>query len=125
MADTLNIAGVSAEQVYQTVRAHGIADADAKLLVSNWIYQNYLTLARTFAYATPFPAAEPNCVPPPFVRSFAHKDWLDGEDLVQAGESANDEGMNKSFHHIEADLDTLAGHVARVATCMADMRAEL
>src|SRR5258706_2801593 len=33
--------------------------------------------------------------------------------------------MNKRFHHIEADLDTLAAQVARLATCMADMRAKL
>jgi hypothetical protein len=125
MADTFNIAGVTVDQVYQTVRNAGVADADAKLLVSNWIYQHYLTLGRTFSYATAFPAAAPACVPPPFVRTLVHRDWVDGEDLVQAGESANDEGMNKRFHHVEADLDTLAAQVAKIASCMADMRASL
>src|SRR6266850_2576471 len=105
MADMLTIAGISAEQVYQTVRGAGVADADAKLLVSNWIYQNYLSLARRFDYVTAFPAAVPECVPQPFVRTFAHKDWTDGEDLVQAGESPDDEGLNKRFHKIEADFD--------------------
>jgi hypothetical protein len=125
MADMLKIAGISAEQVYQTVRDAGVADSDAKLLVSNWIYQNYLSLARRFDYVTAFPAAVPDCVPPPFVRSFAHRDWFDGEDLVQAGESADDDGMNKRFHKIEGDLDTLGSQIARLASCMAEMRSNL
>src|SRR6202030_2366417 len=122
MADPINVAGISADEVYNRVVSAGVADADAKLLVSNWIYQHYLTLARTFAYVTPFPAQEPACVTPPFVRTLAHRDWVDGEDLVQAGESATDEGMNKRFHHIEADLDTLAADISRLSNCMADMR---
>jgi hypothetical protein len=125
MANTIDVNGVSADQVYQTIRNAGVADADAKLLVSNWIYQNYLTLARTFAYVTSFPSAVPACVPAPFARSFVHKDWTDGEDLVQAGPSANDDGFNVRLHHIEKDLDSLGSQVATVADCMADMRKSL
>jgi len=125
MANTIEVKGISADQVYETIRNTGVADADAKLLVSNWIYQNYLTLSRTFAYVTPFPSAVPACVPAPFVRSFVHKDWVDGEDLVQAGPSANDDGFNVRLHHIEKDLDSLGSKVATLAECMADMRKSL
>jgi hypothetical protein len=125
MADTIDIAGISADEVFKTIRDKGISDSDAKLLVSNWIYQNYLTLHRTFAYATAFPASVPSCVPAPFTRTFEHRDWVDGEDLVQATASANDEGFNTRFHHIEADLDALGAKIATLAQCMADMRASL
>ena len=125
MADTLSINGVSAQQVYTTIKDAGISDADAKILVSNWIYQNYLTLSRSFNYATPFPAAVPACMPTPFARTFAHKDWIDGEDLVQAGQSANDDGFNVRLHQIENDLDALGAKIATVVECMADMRESL
>ncbi|AIE86501.1 hypothetical protein [Fimbriimonas ginsengisoli] len=125
MAETLTINGVSAEQVYETVRDAGIGDADAKILVSNWIYQNYLTLSRSFSYGTAFPASVPDCVPTPFARTFVHKDWVDGEDLVQAGQSADDNGFNMRLHQIEHDLDSLGAKLATAVDCMADMRASL
>ena len=65
MADRIDIHGISTDEVFKTIRDKGISDVDAKLLVSNWIYQNYLTLYRTFAYATSFPASAATCVPPP------------------------------------------------------------
>ena len=41
MADTIDIHGISANQVFKTIRDKGISDADVKLLISNRIYQNY------------------------------------------------------------------------------------
>jgi hypothetical protein len=125
MTDSLNINGITAEQVYDIARKVGTPDADAKLLVSNWIYQNYLQIGRGFAYATSFPASVPDCVPPPFVRSFGHTDWVDGVDLVQAGQTADDDGFNVRFHNIEKDLDALGAKIAALATCTAEMRAAL
>jgi len=125
MTETLSINGISAEKVYETVRDAGINDADAKILVSNWIYQNYLTLSRSFSYGTAFPASVPDCVPTPFARTFVHKDWVDGEDLVQAGESANDVGFNVRLHEIEHDLDSLGAKLATMVECMSDMRTSL
>jgi hypothetical protein len=125
MAETLSINGISAQQVYETVKTAGISDADAKILVSNWIYQHYVTLSRSFSYATSFPAAVPACEPTPFARTFVHKDWVDGEDLVQAGQSANDDGFNVRLHQIEHDLDALGAKIATVVECMADMRESL
>lgn len=49
----------------------------------------------------------------PFERTCIHRDWVDGEDIVQAGSSPNDEGFNARFHKIEADLDALGGYVNR------------
>ena len=125
MANPIQVNGISADEVYTTIRDAGVADADAKLLVSNWIYQNYLTLYRTFSYATAFPATMPSCVPDPFARTFVHKDWTDGEDLVQAGQSPTDDGFNLRFHRIEHDLDALGAKIATLAQCMESMRASL
>ena len=125
MAEVISINGLSANEVYETIRNRGVPDVDAKLLVSNWIYQNYLVLHRTFNYVTDFPASVPACVPEPFARTFVHRDWVDGEDLVQAAGSANDDGFNGRFHQIETDLDALGAKVAKVTTCLAEMRESL
>src|SRR5436190_20754770 len=100
MADAIDIHGITADEVFKTIRDSGISDVDAKLLVSNWIFQNYLTLHRTFTYVTQFPASAPECVPEPFKRTFAHRDWVDGEDLVQAATSPHDDGFNVRVHQI-------------------------
>jgi hypothetical protein len=125
MAEVIQINGLSANEVYETIRDRGVPDVDAKLLVSNWIYQNYLVLHRTFSYVTEFPASVPACVPEPFARTFVHRDWVDGEDLVQAAGSANDDGFNGRFHRIETDLDALGAKVATLTQCMAAMRESL
>lgn len=125
MANSLLINGTSADQVYQTVLKTGASDSDAKLLVSNWIYQSYIRTGRRFSFATAFPATVPACMPAPFQRAFAHRDWVDGEDLVQAGASANDDGFNARFHRIETDLDALGARISQLADCMADMRSSL
>src|ERR1041385_9046936 len=123
MTNSLKINETSVDQVYDTILKSGVADTDAKLLVSNWIYQNYRVSGRSFSYVTAFPASVPECVPAPFARSFEHKDWLDGEDLVQAGETAGDAGFNKRMHQIEADLDALGSRIGKLVDCVADMRA--
>lgn len=123
MTNSLKINDTTVDQVYDTILKAGVADTDAKLLVSNWIFQHYRSSGRTFSYATPFPEAVPECSPPPFQRTFVHKDWLDGEDLVQAGETATDEGFNKRLHAIEADLDALGSGMAKLVDCLADLRA--
>jgi hypothetical protein len=125
MAETININGLTADEVYQTIKSAGVSEVDAKLLVSNWIFQNYLTLHRTFSYVTEFSADKPECVPAAFQRTFVHRDWVDGEDLVQATNSANDDGFNTRFHHIEADLDALGKQLATLVGCLADMRHSL
>ena len=125
MADVINIDGLSADEVFQTIRDRGVPDVDAKLLVSNWIYQHYLVLHRTFSYVTEFADDVPACVPEPFARTFEHRDWVDGEDVVQAAPSANDEGFNGRFHRIEDDLDAVGAKVATLTRCMAEMRESL
>ena len=50
-----------------------------------------------------------------YTRSFAHADWIDRVDRVQAG---GDNGFNGRFHGIEAELDAVSGVVSTVDTTL-------
>ena len=40
-----------------------------------------------------------------YTRTFAHNDWIDNQDVVQAGGEA---GFNQKFHGLEAELDKIS-----------------
>ena len=44
-------------------------------------------------------------------RTFQHDDWIDNEDVVQAG---GEKGFNKKFHDIEAEFDKIGTVVGTV-----------
>ena len=46
-------------------------------------------------------------------RTFRHDDWIDNEDVVQAG---GEKGLNKKFHDIEAEFDRIGAVVGTVNT---------
>jgi hypothetical protein len=48
-----------------------------------------------------------------YARTFQHQDWIDNEDVVQAG---GEKGFNKKFHDIEAEFDRLGTVVGTVNT---------
>ncbi|MGW5555631.1 hypothetical protein ACWER9_00215 [Micromonospora sp. NPDC003944] len=125
MASEINYDGVTVTELYEAFTKHGIPASDASVLVSSWIYENVGTAKRVFSYAESFPAVEPGCAPPPFARTFAHTDWVDGEDVVQAGQTPGEQGFNERFHRIEHDLDHLGTDLAKAFSCMAAMRVSL
>ncbi|MDG4757772.1 hypothetical protein [Micromonospora sp. WMMD710] len=125
MASEINYDGMTVTELYETFTRHGIPASDASVLVSSWIYENVGTAKRVFSYAEPFPAVEPGCAPLPFARTFAHTDWVDGEDVVQAGQTPGEQGFNERFHRIEHDLDHLGTDLAKAFACMAAMRVSL
>ncbi|MDG4781692.1 hypothetical protein O7614_18730 [Micromonospora sp. WMMD961] len=125
MASQINYDGVTVTELYEAFTKHGISASDASVLVSSWIYENVGTAKRVFSYAESFPAVEPGCAPPPFARTFAHSDWVDGEDVVQAGQTPGEQGFNERFHRIEHDLDHLGADLAKAFSCMAAMRVSL
>jgi hypothetical protein len=77
-----------------------------------------------FTFKTQFPKTSPTCVSN-FSRKFQHKDWRDGQDLVQAEQTAGEDGFNLRFHLIEGDLDALRDDIRRAFDCLASMRASL
>lgn len=46
-----------------------------------------------------------------YARTFRHDDWIDNEDVVQAG---GDKGFNKKFHDVEAEFDKIAAVVGQI-----------
>lgn len=50
-----------------------------------------------------------------YARTFQHEDWIDNEDVVQAG---GEKGFNKKFHDIEAEFNTLAGVITEIASAI-------
>jgi len=44
-----------------------------------------------------------------YKRNFQHQDWIDNEDIVQAG---GPRGFNVEFHHLEGEFDAIAGVVS-------------
>lgn len=69
-------------------------------------------------------ATDPDCAYN-FVRKFEHRNWIDGESLVQAGKTPEEGGINERFHKIEADLDALGDNVRRAFICVETLRAQL
>lgn len=122
---TINFGGMTVDQVYNEMTKVGVTEADAKIIAASWIFENMGRTQRVFGYAENFPAAEAACQIAPFVRQFVHADWVDGEDVVQAGATPGEDGFNQRFHHIETDLDALGARVATLSACLAAMRASL
>jgi hypothetical protein len=48
-------------------------------------------------------------------RNFSHDDWIDNEDVVQAG---GERGFNQKFHGLEAEFDAISGTVGQVNTAI-------
>jgi endosialidase-like protein len=46
-----------------------------------------------------------------YKRGYEHQDWIDNEDIVQAG---GERGFNAEFHGLEAEFDTIGGVVAQL-----------
>jgi hypothetical protein len=122
--DEIEIEGMNANDVYTNIIQSGVSQSDAIQFIGSWLLAQTGKARRTFDYATAFPATEPDCVSH-FHRSFVHRDWTDGEDLVQAQQSAGEDGFNLRFHRIENDLDALGADVAEAFLCLAQMRSSL
>jgi hypothetical protein len=122
--ETLELEGTTPAEIYRKVVAGGVSRVDASLLVSSWIFENFGRTRRVFDYRQDFPAIDEACKPA-FARSFAHEDWTDGESVVQAEQSAGEDGFNVRFHRIEADLDNLAADARVAIACLVRLRQEV
>jgi hypothetical protein len=124
MAGEMLIQGMQPDEVFNKITATGVSASDAAVIVGDWLAQQQGGTQRVFDYSTAFPASEADCVAH-FARSFHHVDWLDGESVVQAGQTVGEDGFNVRLHHIEADLDAIGDDVRTAFTCLATMRASL
>jgi hypothetical protein len=120
----LLLKGMKVEDVFTEITKAGVTESDAAALVGSWLFENVGRARRTFNYGKAFAAEEADCAPT-FARSFQHSDWIDGESVVQAEETVGEAGFNVRFHNIETDFDALSADVAKLFTCLADMRRDL
>lgn len=104
--------------------AKGVSKYDAARLINNLVAVNLGQSPRHFTFSSPLPSPDPACAPT-FSRSFSHQDWVDGESVVQAGESADDKGFNWRFSTIAADLDALHADTVRLHQCLSTLREAL
>ena len=54
-----------------------------------------------------------------YTRTFSHDDWIDNEDVVQAG---GERGFNQKFHGIEAELDKISTTFGTANTAIANIQ---
>lgn len=55
-----------------------------------------------------------------YTRTFAHREWIDNVDRVQAG---GDNGFNVRFHGLEAEFDAISDAVGEIATAISALSA--
>jgi hypothetical protein len=53
-----------------------------------------------------------------YKRSFQHVDWIDNEDVVQAG---TENGFNARFHALEAEFDQLSAVISQLASVVSSV----
>jgi hypothetical protein len=80
---------------------------------------------RGFSYGQAFDASDPTCSQTFSGRAFQHHDWVDGEDMVQAGRSADNDGFNYLFHNLEGDLDKVRTDISTLFACLMKQRQQL
>ena len=124
MAEPLQLGGKSPSEIYTDITKAGISQADASLIVSGWIYQNFGKVKHVFNYVPAFAATNANDASH-FAQSFHHTPWVDGESVVQAEQTVGEDGFNLRLTHIESDLASLGTEVARAFTVLADLRKTL
>jgi hypothetical protein len=77
-----------------------------------------------FVYNPPFPAVVPGDQST-FTRTFEHRDWVDGQDVVQAGTTPDELGMNARLNALERDLDAVKTNLVQAYKLIADLRLAL
>jgi hypothetical protein len=60
-----------------------------------------------------------------FQRTFRHRAWVDGQDLVQAGSTPDEEGMNSRLRKLEIDLDAIKSDLVNAHHLISDLRTAL
>ena len=122
MATEFDVATVAT--VYDKLTTAGVSKSDAAVIAGHWVIAQAGKGMRVFSYSAALAQIEAACAAQ-FNRTFAHTDWIDGESVVQAEETTVEEGFNKRFHAIEADLDTLGVDVKKSFQCLAELRVSL
>jgi hypothetical protein len=127
VSDWTETIGFDPEALVDKIVAKGVAKRDAAKLITNLVAVNLGTSPRHFALKTALPGtgAAPAPGPPGFTRTFSHQQWIDGDSVVQASESADDRGFNWRFDRIADDLDALNLDARNLFTALEQLRTAL
>lgn len=87
-------------------------------LFANILLERMGSSQRRFSYANALDASKPGCKAE-YERTLAHRDWVNGEDVVDAEE------FNERWAQTQADLDAAAKDAATALSCLAELRQQL
>jgi hypothetical protein len=117
--------GVSTQLVAGTLRTSGLAESKIGEILGWWIIGAVGgSRPRPFDFATDVQATDPD-TDITYARAFAHSDWVDGEDRVQAAATPEELGLNARFHGIENEFDAVRDQFVRLAKSVQELRADL
>ncbi len=125
MSNWTDTVGLDPAQLVDEIVNKGVSKYDAAKLVNNLVAINLGQSPRHFVFSQPLPTTDPATCPPSFAQSFSHQDWIDGESVVEAGESADDKGFNWRFNALAADLEALHIDALNMYQCLITLRVEL
>lgn len=119
------IDGVSTAEVASTLQAAGLAERRIGEILGYWyVGATGRTKPADVDLSSLVHREDPACEVT-YERQFAHEDWFDGEDRVQAAATPEELGFNARFHAIENDLDAIAAQLAGLGACAAGLRGDL
>lgn len=119
------IDGISSTKVAGTLKAAGLTETKIGEILGFWyVGATGKTRPAPFDFVTDVQPSDPTC-DVTYARTFAHVDWVDGEDRVQAAATPEELGFNARFHAIENEFDAIAGQFQRLGACAKELRADL
>jgi hypothetical protein len=121
MPAQFELGGVPLLDVVRKLETTALSKNETALVLAGWLLENVGRTQRTFSYR----AALANECDVQFNRVFAHQDWRDGEDVVQAEDYGDVIGFNTRFNNVGADLDTLGERLRELAQCVNELRASV
>lgn len=77
-----------------------------------------------FAYNPPFAGAVSNSSST-FQRTFQESNWVDGQDVVQAGDTPTEVGFNTRMQQLQLDLDAVKADLVRAYALIAQLRLDV
>lgn len=107
--------------ILERTAALKLDDATTQMVVAGSILDHLGWITNRFSYRQPLAPDDPDLAGR-FAQTFEHDDWTDGESVVQAD---GDEGFNRRFHQVEADLASLGQEIGRAFGEVAALRKQL
>ena len=125
IGSNIAIGGVDTSVVATTLKKAGIGDREVAEIIG-WWYVGATGGERPprFEFATDVEDVDADCAVD-YVATFEHDPWVDGEDRVQAGTTAEELGFNARFDAIANEFRSIQEQFRRLGSCVTDLRGDL